>query len=49
MSETNDNVSKRLMLLDYEFDTVLKYKMITHFSFKNMFAPAKVGHFNMDK
>ena len=44
------------MLLDYEFHTVLKYKMVTRISFislttrsKNMFAQANIGHFNMDK
>ena len=31
--ETTDNVSEHLMLLDYEFHTVLKYKTITHISF----------------
>ena len=32
-SETNDNVGERLILLDYEFHTVLKFKAITHISF----------------
>ena len=35
-SETNDNESERLMLLDYEFHTVLKYKTITHISFTSL-------------
>ena len=34
--ETNDNVSERLMLLDYEFHTFLKYKTITHISFTSL-------------
>ena len=35
-SEINDNVSVFLMLLDYEFHTVLKYKTITHISFTSL-------------
>ena len=34
--ETNDNVSERLMLLDYKFHTVLKDKTIAHISFTSL-------------
>ena len=35
-AKNNDNVSERLMLLDYEFHTVLKYKTTTHISFTSL-------------
>ena len=37
----NDNVSERLMLLDYEFHTVFTYKTITHISFTSHHGPIK--------